>query len=164
MNIFELNEKIAKITFGSQMALVNYLNHQKDMVSHPLLTHEFDSKFRVWFTADAGGTVARTLSFTDHILVSFSDYPRQQFVSLTGQAHICKDHNERMLHVKQVEKYQSHKKLADNLWLICFEPEKIELWDYNSEMYVQYLKYGANTVLHSERELKKLKKYEFSKS
>lgn len=159
MNISELNEKIARITYDSKVALVNYFNHKMDMVAHPVMTHEFDSSFRVWFTTDATAPLARNICFSDNVMVNYTDYPHNRFVSLTGMAHLCRDESEREKHILHTGRNTLLKKFSDQVWLICFEPEKIELWDYNSEMYVQYLKFGATTVLHSEKELKSIDKY-----
>lgn len=159
MNITELNEKIAKITFDTKVALVSYFNHKMDMLSHPMVTHEFDSKFRVWFTMDSTAALARNICFSDNVMVNYSDHSHNRFVSLTGLARLCKDPEEKNKHIVHTSKNNALKRFADQVWLICFEPEKIEFWDYNNEQYVQYLKFGATTVLHSEKELKTLPKY-----
>lgn len=162
MNISELNDKISKITFDSKVALVNYYNHKMDMIVHPVMTHEFDSKFRVWFATDASAPLARNICFSDNVVVSYTDYPHNQFVSLTGMASLCRDEEEKNKHIIHTNKNSLLKKFSDKVWLICFEPEKIEFWDYNNELYVQYLKFGATTVLHAEKELKSLSRSEFA--
>ncbi len=159
MNISELNEKISKITFDTKVALVNYYNHKMDMVSHPMATHEFDSNFRVWFTADSTASLARNICLSDYVMVNYTDHFHNRFVSLTGMAKICNNQEEKNKHIFHTNKNNMLKRFTDQVWLICFEPEKIELWDYNNEQYVQFLKFGATTVLHSEKELKSIRKY-----
>lgn len=134
----EAFKQLRDLVDKARVAMLTTVSTEGELRARPLHTLQIDEDGSFWFVVGTASPKAQEVRHESHVCLAYSNISDQEYVSVSGQAHIVKDQaRKKALWNKMIDIWFPGGDDGDEVSLLKVVPESAEYWDGPSNAVTQ---------------------------